>query len=64
MRNFICSLTTGRFCALVILTLTLAADVVTAGPIVSNVRAAQRAGTQLVDVYYDVAGADIPWRCL
>jgi formylglycine-generating enzyme required for sulfatase activity len=28
------------------------------GPVVSNVRASQRAGTQLVDVYYDVADAD------
>jgi formylglycine-generating enzyme required for sulfatase activity len=29
----------------------------TAQPVVSNVRAAQRAGTQLVDVYYDLASA-------
>src|ERR1035437_7216991 len=28
------------------------------GPVVSNVRASQRAGTQLVDVDYDVADAD------
>ncbi len=28
-----------------------------AQPVVSNVRAAQRAGTQLVDVYYDLASA-------
>ena len=27
-----------------------------ADPIVSNVRAAQRAGTKLVDVYYDLSG--------
>jgi len=29
-------------------------------PVVSNVRAAQRAGTKLVDVYYDLSGADSP----
>ena len=29
----------------------------TAQPVVSNVRAAQRAGTQLVDIYYDLASA-------
>ena len=29
-----------------------------AAPVVSNVRAAQRAGTQLVDVYYDLTDAD------
>jgi formylglycine-generating enzyme required for sulfatase activity len=29
-----------------------------AAPVVSNVRAAQRAGTQIVDVYYDVTDAD------
>ena len=29
-----------------------------APPVVSNVRASQRAGTQLVDVYYDLADAD------
>lgn len=28
------------------------------GPTVSNVRASQRAGTQLVDVYYDLADPD------
>ena len=31
-----------------------------AGPTVLNVRASQRAGTQLVDVYYDLADADSP----
>lgn len=31
-----------------------------ADPVVSNVRAAQRAGTKLVDVYYDLSGADGP----
>ena len=29
-----------------------------AAPVVSNVRASQRAGTKLVDIYYDVADAD------
>jgi len=28
-------------------------------PVVSNVRASQRPGTKLVDIYYDVADADI-----
>jgi formylglycine-generating enzyme required for sulfatase activity len=50
-------MTAGRFCALAILTLTLTVGVVTAGPVVSNVRATQRAGTQLVDIYYDLASA-------
>lgn len=31
-----------------------------AEPLVSNVRAAQRLGTKLVDVYYDLSGADSP----
>jgi len=31
-----------------------------AEPVVSNVRAAQRAGTKLVDVYYDLSGANGP----
>ena len=31
-----------------------------AGPTVSNVRASQRAGTQLVDIYYDLADPDSP----
>ena len=57
VRNFTFPLTTGRFCTLAILTLTLVVGVVTAGPVVSNVRAAQRAGTQLVDIYYDLASA-------
>jgi formylglycine-generating enzyme required for sulfatase activity len=29
-----------------------------AAPVVSNIRASQRAGTKLVDIYYDVADAD------
>ena len=29
-----------------------------APPVVSNIRAAQRAGTHLVDIYYNVADAD------
>ena len=29
-----------------------------APPVVSNVRAAQRAGTKLVDIYYDLADSD------
>lgn len=29
-----------------------------AAPVVSNVRTVQRPGTQLVDIYYDVADAD------
>ena len=43
------------FRAFAMLALTLAVSVVTAAPVVSNVRAAQRAGTQLVDIYYDLA---------
>ena len=35
------------------------ADAGAAPPVVTNVRAAQRAGTELVDIYYDVA-ADVP----
>jgi formylglycine-generating enzyme required for sulfatase activity len=35
----------------------LAQQAMSAAPVVSNVRAAQRAGTQLVDVYYDLASA-------
>jgi hypothetical protein len=34
--------------------------VLAAEPVVSNVRAAQRAGTKLVDMYYDLSGADSP----
>ena len=29
-----------------------------AAPVVSNIRASQRAGTKLVDIYYDVTDAD------
>src|ERR1035437_7842390 len=35
----------------------LAQHAAAVGPTISNVRAAQRAGTQLVDVYYDLASA-------
>ncbi len=31
-----------------------------APPVVTNVRAAQRAGTELVDVYYDVSASVLP----
>jgi hypothetical protein len=34
-----------------------AAPVLAVGPVVSNVRASQRAGTGVVDVYYDLASA-------
>ncbi len=46
-----------RFLLLVLLLLlTVAAHA--AAPVVSNVRAAQRPGTKLVDIYYDLADAD------
>ena len=45
-----------RLCELgVLLIFTLACQAFAQGPVVSNVRAAQRAGTRLVDIYYDVA---------
>ena len=43
--------------ALAILGLNLALDMATAAPVVSNVRASQRAGTGVVDIYYDVSAA-------
>ena len=39
------------------LTLTLAAEAA-APPVVSNVRASQRTGTKLVDIYYDLSDPD------
>ena len=39
----------------VLLILTFVCTASAEGPVVSNVRASQRAGTQLVDIYYDVA---------
>jgi hypothetical protein len=49
-----------RGAVLVCLFLFCGANYAAAGapPVVSNVRAAQRTGTQLVDIYYDVADAD------
>ena len=46
--------------AALVLALAFAAcsDIQAADPFVSNVRSAQRAGTKLVDIYYDVADAD------
>jgi hypothetical protein len=46
-----------RGAALLCLLLFCGGNYATAGapPVVSNVRAAQRAGTQLVDIYYDLA---------
>jgi formylglycine-generating enzyme required for sulfatase activity len=44
-----------RFCVALMAVVTLAQA---ADPVVSNVRASQRAGTQMVDVYYDVSDAD------
>ena len=46
--------------AALVLALAFAAcsEVQAADPLVSNVRSAQRAGTKLVDIYYDVADAD------
>lgn len=38
--------------------LSLSVSTYAADPVVSNVRAAQRPGTQMVDVYYDLADAD------
>ncbi len=38
--------------------LVIATTLFAAGPVVSNVRAAQRAGTKLVDIWYDLADAD------
>ncbi len=48
-------LTCCRLCALLIST---ALAVFAADPVVSNVRSSQRAGTKLVDIYYDVSDAD------
>ncbi len=42
----------------VLLATLVAVPVLAAPPVVSNIRAAQRAGTHLVDIYYDVADAD------
>jgi formylglycine-generating enzyme required for sulfatase activity len=47
------------FCAAGLFALTaFAATALAAPPVVSNIRAAQRAGTHLVDIYYDVSDAD------
>ena len=53
-----CRLTTSYF--LLPLLLPLAAPCPAAPPVVSNIRAVQRAGTKLVDVFYDLADADSP----
>jgi len=50
----------GHRAVLLCLLLFCGANYATAGapPVVSNVRAAQRPGTQLVDIYYDLADPD------
>jgi hypothetical protein len=45
------------FCAAGLFAFTVIAATATAQPVVSNVRVAQRAGTGLVDIYYDLASA-------
>ena len=50
----------GRVCFWLLLALLLACAPASAQVTVSNVRAAQRAGTKLVDIDYDVAGATSP----
>ena len=44
--------------ALVFLGVTVTASLRAAPPVVSNIRASQRAGTQLVDILYDVTDPD------
>jgi len=57
----ICGVNPGHIAVTCLTALALIADTprgFAAAPVVSNVRAAQRAGTKVVDIYYDVADAD------
>ena len=47
-------------CGIIVVCLTILPAAQAADPVVSNVRASQRPGTKLVDIWYDLADADSP----